>query len=363
MIDHQPRVTDLVPQRYGVLALILMAGLAAVGALEAAHYWLPQLSQMTGGSRLIALDLASDAALADWFSSTTLALAAVAALVIYSVRRHRKDDYHGRYRLWLWAAALWALMSIDEGASLHEGFTELASHFSGELRFGRALWWVAAYGLLFAGIGTRLFLEMRSCRLSSTSLVAAVGCFVAAVVAKTRVVPALTGHYALMTEEGCEMLGDVLLLFSMAAHARYTILDAQGAIVRKAKKAKAAKQEKPVSADAKKEPASKSQPAAPAKRSWFSRGAVDSAHSSPPAPSAKTLENSKSGSKSASAKAPGRSASHDDDDSGASGQTRTARKQRPAEEDDDYDYQDERRLSKAERKAMRRQKDRHHGGE
>lgn len=361
LIDHQPRVTDLVPQRYGVLALLFLTGLTAIGALEAAHYWLPQLSRMTGDSRLIALDLASDAALANWFSSTTLALAAVTALLIYSVRRHRKDDYHGRYRVWLWAAALWALLSVDEGASLHEGFSELAAHFSGDVRAGGVLAWVAAYGLLFAGIGTRLFLEMRSCRLSSTSLGAAVACFVAAIIAKTRIVPAISGDYALMTEEGCEMLGDVLLLFSMAAHARYTILDAQGAITLKAKKTKAAKQEKP--ADTKKETPSKTQPAAPAKRSWFSRGAVDSAHGSPPAPSSKTLENSKSG-KSAAAKIAGRSNSHDDDaDLDASAQTRTARKQRPGDEEEEYDYQDDRRPSKAERKAMRRQKDRQRGGE
>lgn len=362
MIDHQPRVTDLVPQRYGVLALLLMAGLAMTGGLEAAHYWLPQISRMTGGSRLIALDLASDAALANWFSSTVLAMAAVTALVIYSVRRHRKDDYHGRYRVWLWAAALWALMSVDEATSLHEGLSELAAHFSGDVRAGGILGWVAAYSLLFAAIGTRLFLEMRSCRLSSASLVAAAGCFVAAVIAKTRLVPALSGDYALMAEEGCEMLGDVFLLFAMAAHARFTILDAQGAITPKAKKAKSAKQEK--LAEAKKESPSQAQPAAPAKRSWFSRGAVDAAHNSPPAPSAKTLESSKSGSKSASAKLAGRPNSQNTNAAAdASAQTRTARKQQPTDAEDDYDYQDDRRLSKAERKAMRRQKDRHRDGE
>lgn len=357
LTDYQPRVTDLVPQRYGVLALLFMAGLAAVAGLEAAHYWLPQLSRMTGGSRLIALDLASDAALANWFSSTTLALAAAAAMLIYSVRRHRKDDYHGRYRVWLWAAALWALMSIDEGASLHEGLSELAAHYSGDARAGGVLGWAVIYGLLFAGVGTRLFLEMRSCHLSSTSLLAAVGCFIAAIVAKTRLVPQLNGGYALMVEEGCEMLGDVFLLFAMAAHARYTILDAQGAIATKAKKAKSAKQEKP--AETKKETPSKAQQAAPAKRSWFGRGAVDSAHNSPPAPNAKTLESSKSAGKAAPAKAAPRPASSDD----AVGQTRTARKQQLAAEDEDYDYEDDRRLSKSERKAMRRQKDRHRGDE
>jgi hypothetical protein len=362
LIDHQARVTDLVPQRYGILALALMAGLTIVTGLEAGYLWLPELSEMTGRSRLVALDLTSDAAFANWFSSITLGLAAVMAVVIYSVRRHRKDDYHGRYRVWLWAAALWTMMSVDEGASLHEGFTEVAAHFSGQRGMvGSSIWWVAAYGLVFAAVGTRLFLEMSACRLSSASLVAAVGCYVLAVVAKLGVVPALQGVYAVMTEEGCEMVGDVLLLFAMAVHARYTILDAQGAIAPKAKRPKAVKAEKAAATESKKEPSKKPAAAAPVKRSWFARGAVDTAHKSPPAPSSKTLENSKSGSKSAT-KPTAKSSPEpvdDDDDS----QTRTARKQRPASENDDYDYQADRRLSKAERKAMRRQKDRHQGDE
>lgn len=360
LIDHQARVTDLVPLRYGMLALALAAGLAVVTALEAAHLWLPELSRMTGDSRLTSLDLRSDAALGNWFSSSTLGLAAAMAVIIFSVRRHRKDDYHGRYRVWLWAAALWALMSVDEGASLHESLSEVASHFGGQHGFGGGhIWWIASYALLFAAVGTRLFLEMRDCRLSSGSLVAAVACFIAAVIVKLRVVPALGGVYAVMAEEGCEMVGDVLLLFSMALHARYTILDAQGAISPKARKAKAAKPEKAIAAEAKKEAASKSAAPVPAKRSWFGRGAVDKAHHSPPAPSAKTLENSKSG-RSASTKPAAKPSADAYDD--ADGQTRTARKQRPSE-DDDYDYQVDRRLSKAERKAMRRQKDRHHGDE
>lgn len=355
LIDRQPRVTDLVPQRYSMLALALIAGLAVVAGLEAVYLWLPELSAMTSDGHLAAIDLEAEGALASWFSSTMLALAAVVAAVIFSVRRHRQDDYHGRYRVWLWAAALWMTMSIDESASLHEAFKELASHFSGQRGYGDgSIWWIAGYGLIFAAVGTRLLLEMRCCRLSSTSLVAAVGCYVAAVVVKIGVVPMLHGAYAVMTEEGCEMVGNVLLLFSMAVHARYTILDAQGMVKTRAKKSKAVKAEKSATAETKKESSSKQAVAAgPAKRSWFRRTAVDQAHTSPPAPSAKTLENSKSG-KAASAKpATQRADDYDDDDSA----TRTQRKQRSDGASDDYDFDVDRRLSKAERKAMRRQKD------
>ena len=53
-------------------------------------------------------------------------------------------------------------MSVDESASLHEGLSQVARHFSGERGLADgSVYWVAAYGLLFAAVGTRLFLEMR----------------------------------------------------------------------------------------------------------------------------------------------------------------------------------------------------------
>ncbi|HEV3343352.1 MAG TPA: hypothetical protein VG125_23475 [Pirellulales bacterium] len=359
MIDRQPRVTDLLPHRYSVLALVFFAGLTWIVGLEAAYLWLPDLTEMTGGRQFAALDLENEGALANWFSSTTLGLAAVVAAIIFSVRRHRQDDYHGRYRVWLWAAALWTLMSVDEAASLHEGLTEVARHFSGERGLGDgSIYWVAAYGLLFAAVGTRLFLEMRCCRLSSAALVSAVGCFVASVAVKIGLIPALRGSYAVMTEEGCEMLGDALLLFSMAVHARYTILDAQGALGAKARKpAKAAKSEK--TSPSKAEPAAKTAEQ-PAKRSWFRRNEVDTPHTSPPPPSAKTLENSKN---SKGAKPAARPATEDTDDERDDGATRSGRRPPGREAEEDYDFDVDRRLSKAERKQLRRQKDRNKNGE
>jgi len=361
LTDRQPRLTDLVPQRYSLLFVGLFAGLIVVAGLEAAYLWLPKLTAMTSDGQLAAVDLEAEGSLANWFSSMTLALAAVVAAIIFSLRRHRQDDYHGRYRVWLWAALLWMAMSIDESASLHEGFKELASHFSGQRGYGDgSIWWIAGYGLVFAALGIRLFLEMRCCRLSCTALVAGVGCYVAAVVAKIGIVPELGGTYAVMTEEGGEMLGDVLLLFSMATHARYTILDAKGALSTKAKKAAKAKSEKSAAAELKKEPSSKSQAAAePVKRSWFGRTTVDAAHASPPAPAARTLESSKAGGKSASKPAAQQATA----DEGGDSATRTARRPPSDSAEDDYDFETDRRLSKAERKARRRQKDRSRPGE
>ena len=59
-------------------------------------------------------------------------------------------------------------LSIDETASLHEGFKEMMVLVTGTRVFGDgSIWWVAAYGFLLGGVGTRLLVDMRECFLST----------------------------------------------------------------------------------------------------------------------------------------------------------------------------------------------------
>ena len=163
-MDEQPRLTDLVPLRLPVWLLILAVGLAIVAGLEALYAWMPRLAHLTTDGSVAAFDLDAEGSLAVWFSSMTLALAALAAVMVYSVRRFKTDDYYGHYRIWLWAAACWLLLSIDETASLHEGFKEMMACVTGTRLHGDgSIWWVIAYGFLLAAVGTRLLIDMRHC--------------------------------------------------------------------------------------------------------------------------------------------------------------------------------------------------------
>ena len=117
--DHQPRLTELVPTRYRTLAVWLAVGLAAVGAVVAIDTWLPQLVRWLHAEGNPALELTGHRPLAVWMSSLLLGSGGLVALLLYSLRRHRVDDYHGRYRVWLWGAALWFCLSLDEATSLH----------------------------------------------------------------------------------------------------------------------------------------------------------------------------------------------------------------------------------------------------
>jgi hypothetical protein len=145
------------------------------------------------------------------------------------VRRHRCDDYCGRYRIWLWAALCWFLLSLDETSSLHEGFKEMMAYLTGTRLFGDgSIWWVIAYFFLLVGIGIRLLIDMRVCWLSSGAMIGAGMCFVLAVVAQLGWILPQSGARGVMLEEGAEMVGNLFLLLAMSLHARHVILDAEG---------------------------------------------------------------------------------------------------------------------------------------
>lgn len=240
------RVTDLVPQQPWLLAVAFLGGALVVGGLEALYHWMQTVAAQTTDGRIEAFDLDGEGSLAVWFSSMTLLAASAVALMVYSVRRHKADDYHGRYRIWVWAALCWLVMSIDECGSLHEAFKEMMAHLTGTRIAGDgSLWWAGAYALALGAVGIQLLLEMRVCRSSTAAFVATAASYGVAVAAQLGWIMPETGARGVMLEEGAEMAGNLLLLLSMAIHLRYVCLDAEGRIVARPKrerKAKAAKQ-------------------------------------------------------------------------------------------------------------------------
>jgi hypothetical protein len=228
-MDAQPRITDIVPRRNGVLALAVVAGLAVIAGLEALYFYMPRLASMATDGRVAAFDLDSEGSLGAWYSSLLLLASSLMAALVWSLRRHRLDDYHGRYRIWSWAAVTWFVMSLDEACSLHEGFKEMMTHLTGQRLLGDgSVWWIMAYSLVLGAVGLRLLMEMRVCRSSTTTLVLTGICWVVAVLAQVEVVWPRSGARGVMVEEACEMAGFLLLLLSMTLHARFVIYEIEG---------------------------------------------------------------------------------------------------------------------------------------
>ena len=239
-MDDQLRMVDLIPRRVTTFVLLFLAGLIVVAGLELLYSWAstPAMLEITrDGSPVAAFDLDSEGSLAVWFSSIVLFISALVAVLIYAIRRFKTDDYQGYYRIWLWAAACWLLMSVDETSSLHEGFKEMMKRVTGTAILGDgSIWWVAPYFFLLGAVGSRLLFDMRECRSSSTAFVGTAVCFAVAVLAQLgwilpeawKSAEGAIGVRGVMLEEGAEMVGNLLLLLAMGLHARYVIFDAEG---------------------------------------------------------------------------------------------------------------------------------------
>ena len=226
---RQPTLADLIPRSYTVAILLFVLGAVLIAGLEALYAVAPRLSPPNRGGTLLALDLGASGSLAAWFSSATLALCGAAAIIVYTIRRHRLDDYHGRYRVWLWTAACTWLLSVNEAASLHEAFTAWMVHLSGrELLAGGAAWWIGLYGLILGAVGLRLVLELRECRAATAAIVLAGICYAVAIAMRFDALAPATAAHRVMLKEGCEMAGNLWLLLAIALYGRYVIQDANG---------------------------------------------------------------------------------------------------------------------------------------
>jgi hypothetical protein len=231
-LEQQWRLLDLVPRRLPVLLLFLLAGIVMLAGLEAAYSWMLDRA-VEGSAVVVALDLGIKGSLACWFSSLTLLAASVAALLVYNVRRHRTDDYQGRYRIWRWAAVCWFLMATDQAASLREGFRDAMIALTRTPVMGDgSFWWVVGYVFMLGAVGSRLLLDMRPSRLSSAALVAAGVAYGLAIASSLGWLVVEGGSGEVMFRAGAEMSGSLMLLAAMGLHARYVLLDAEGRLPR-----------------------------------------------------------------------------------------------------------------------------------
>ncbi len=230
-LDEQLHPTDFIPKRLITIFVLLLCGGGLIAGLEALYLWMPRLAAWTGGGRIAALDLAVCGSLATWFSSMALALAAVTAVVVYTVRRYKSDDYRGYYRVWLWAALCWTWLSLDTTADLREGLAGLLVALTGTRLMGDgSIWWAIAYAFLIGSISTRLLVDMRSCRLSAAAFMLGWGCYLAALAVRFGGVEVPDPVQRVMVIQGAVLIANLLLLGAMLLHARYVVLDAQGLI-------------------------------------------------------------------------------------------------------------------------------------
>lgn len=235
--ERQPRLVDIVPVRRLWQNVVAAAGFAAIGLLLAGHWATHRAEREAPAELAQAFDALASNSLAGWARSAAFAMAAVGAVLVYVVRRHRTDDYRGGYRIWIWSAAWMLAMSVDGVAGLRDA---LRAGGAAEFRWigpaGGVLWWAMPCLLATLTIGVRLVLDMRECRTSTVWFGAATAAWIVGealrlgggAMADPLAVPLAAG--------GCLLGGAWCLAMAMSWHARHVVLDAAGLLRARKKK-------------------------------------------------------------------------------------------------------------------------------
>jgi hypothetical protein len=221
-------ISSLVPCGRLSISLAMACCLLAVGACLGVHLSADWLAVKLDENAAAAVRLDAPASLGRWLGSTLLGLASALALFIFSLRRHRRDDYHGRYRVWISLALVCMVVSLVEStglAALAKAGVRLAAE-RGELRFD--IVWPATVATLLALVGARLAIEIRRCTAGLVAMVAAGSCF--AFSASVYHAWPVRWDAATMPlwARGSWLLGYVFVLATLLLYSRYVQLEVTG---------------------------------------------------------------------------------------------------------------------------------------
>ena len=230
--DHQPRITDLIPKKPITLFIVFLGGLTVVTGVETLYAHSFNWNQWLTSADLASLDLTTSGSLATWFSSLTLFCAAAYAVLVFNIRRHKLDDYGGRYGLWLWATSGCLIASVDTTAGLHQTIRGALVAITGTPLVGDgSVWWIGCGACFFGVVAIRVALDMRGCPGACVAFGLAVNCYLLATTAHFGFVSFIDDVVTVMLHSTALLLGHLMLLFSFLVYARHVFHDAQGQIV------------------------------------------------------------------------------------------------------------------------------------
>jgi len=230
-IEHHPQITDYVPRRKRALLVTLAGGLGvAAGAAALAHFAAPVAAALPGvAAEHVGQQLAGG--VVAWTSAIALVLSAALARIIYSLRRHRVDDFRGRYRVWRWIGWAAVLASVNAVVQVHDLVARLAVGGAGwSLTATGAEWWLVPIVAVATWIAVRLTGELAESRSSLAAFVAAATCYAAAAAGALGWSPSVLGAWSGALTLSLPLAGHILALASLMLFARYVVLDVQGLI-------------------------------------------------------------------------------------------------------------------------------------
>ena len=292
LADKQPAITCLIPVRFWTMAVLFLAGLALIAGIESLYLHVYQYCSPRLRSTLMALDVRAPGSVAQWFSSLVLFVAGGYGVAIFHLRRHKLDDFRGRYRVWIAASCGLVVASLDVATGLHSALAVWLVAATGTPILGDgSIWWLLTVGVGFFLLGSRLLFELWESHSAVTSLVlAAIGYSMAAVINFGTISSLQDPWLRSLAYSSSLLIAHFSVLIAVLSYARFVYLDSQGRLRRKdpsAATAPKAKSETRAASGRKKaartaKAGGEAERTAPPKVTRKATIRVDSAHKSPP---------------------------------------------------------------------------------
>ncbi len=170
----------------------LMAGLLGATALVG---WMSGVGATTAAadsSLALLLNPERPGSLAAWWEACLWLAVAGQCVVLFGMRRHRTSDLRGSYRWWLFAAAVATGMSLCSATHAGTAFASQAASVTGFSPIGGDLMWkLIPGGLLALGAAVWTVMEVRECPAAATFAGATGGAVVVALASSAGFVPSL----------------------------------------------------------------------------------------------------------------------------------------------------------------------------
>lgn len=223
-----PSVVLLAATPFALTVTVLSSLTLLVGLLAAYGHWRLWPASLLPAP-LSVLDLERPGNLAAWVCSLVLAATAFQGVQIYRLRRHKTDDYRGRYRVWVWLPLVLFAMAAGQATAVHQDLLDLAAGLiPASAGLDHAAIWPLAAALAWLVVAVRLAFEMRVSRWATTLLAIATVGYLAGLTTAQLTVPSIGQLLVVFSSSALVMVGHLGVFASVLIFGRHVYLDSQG---------------------------------------------------------------------------------------------------------------------------------------
>ncbi len=235
--DRQRSIASFLPVSRGPFFVACVTSIGLPAILLTAGIFFPEQSAGQFESSITAtramIDPAQGAPLIEWISGIQILVASLVAISIRGMRRHRLDDYCGRFRAWSWMASLLVVASLNANTSCGRIVGHFLDNVTGITLGPNGLgWWLAVSATALGVISLWAILPLHSRRWSGIWVSCACTAWLGAGVCEW-----FSQSIAMQSvSQAVWAVGSGLMLIAMLTSARGVILEIRGIATPRAKK-------------------------------------------------------------------------------------------------------------------------------